>query len=281
MTLHSALKVLLICLTCLAPLVAGEMRMDLVNASIWLSNAAYCPTDSYLTHTYLGSSLGFQPSHVLVDNYTDTHGFVGVMKDKKAVFVVFRGSYTISNWISDIDGLLVYYDKCRLCFVHRGFYMAYQAVASQVLVAVADLLKRNPSYKVIVTGHSLGGALATLAAADILQHGTAPAADLQLVTFGSPRVGNEYFSSSLTASLQALRWTHAKDPVPHLPPQDQSYRHVGQEVYEDERGALRDCASTEDPSCSNQWYLTDAADHMLYNGLKIGCKFVSEGAEVV
>ena len=68
-----------------------------------------------------------------------------------------------------------------------------------------------------ITGHSLGGALATHAAAHLLSQGIN--VDM-LYTFGSPRVGDNKFSTWFDALLKntKVRVTHGRDPVPHLPP---------------------------------------------------------------
>lgn len=60
-----------------------------------------------------------------------------------------------------------------------------------------DFLKlrnANPTYEVWVTGHSLGGAMASLAASYIVASGVVPSTDVKLVTFGQPRTGNKDFA---------------------------------------------------------------------------------------
>ena len=83
------------------------------------------------------------------------------------------------------------------------------------------LLRANSKKtKVVFTGHSLGGALATLAFADFCAADPRPYIDIELVTFGSPQVGNESFSSWLTSQSQGKFSILANrgDPVVHLPP---------------------------------------------------------------
>lgn len=275
-----ALRKVLAAFIVLAALISGPAlgaaeadRMD--KTAMLLSNAAYCSSDDYLSLKFEGESAGFVPTHLLSDNYTDTRGFVGHLSEQKTIFVVFRGSTSAANWWSDLDSLLIYYhyDKCALCFVHRGFNIAQQSVQSQVLSAIEELRSRFPSYRVVVTGHSLGGALATLTAAAIARTDNVQPSDIRLVTFGQPRVGNEYFSSYLANKLPAIfRYTHLRDPVPHLPPRDHSYMHAGEERYEDENGRVKACVGPEDAQCADQWtYRQDVQDHMQYLGIKIGC----------
>jgi len=66
--------------------------------------------------------------------------------------------------------------------VHTGFQYAYNVVAATVLKQVKAQVAAYPSYKVIVTGHSLGGAVATFAAISIKS--ALPSTTLKLYTFG-------------------------------------------------------------------------------------------------
>lgn len=68
-------------------------------------------------------------------------------------------------------------------------------------------------YSVVATGHSLGAAIATLAAADLRSQGI----PVTLYTYGSPMVGNDAFATSVSKSGPTYRVTHAKDIVPMLP----------------------------------------------------------------
>ncbi len=79
-----------------------------------------------------------------------------------------------------------------------------------------------PTYYI---GHSLGGALATLAALDMQKQGN----NVQgLVTIGQPRVGNAQFAAQADKSLagKVKRLVHKTDPVPHLPPTKTQGDHV-------------------------------------------------------
>ncbi len=79
-----------------------------------------------------------------------------------------------------------------------------------------------------VTGHSLGGALATLTAYHALVHHD----DVHLYTFGCPRVANRPLAEQMDAKLQdrAYRCVHGWDIVPRIPPFF-SYHHTQQLVF--------------------------------------------------
>jgi predicted lipase len=66
----------------------------------------------------------------------------------------------------------------------------------------------------VLTGHSLGGALAQLAAVELAQQGY----NISLMTFGSPRVGDGTFANIINSLVsQNFRVTHWRDPVVHVP----------------------------------------------------------------
>jgi hypothetical protein len=99
--------------------------------------------------------------------------------------------------------------------VHAGFYDATVAIIGDIAKAVHAL---NPAgtLPVYVTGHSKGGAMASIAAY-ILQQGFG--IKLQpVVTFASPRAGDSGFLAGYQAVLQQTRYENYGDLVPLLPP---------------------------------------------------------------
>jgi triacylglycerol lipase len=128
--------------------------------------------------------------------------------------VAFRGTRpgVLADLLADADLRLVRWEGAGR--VHAGFAAALRRFES------------FPAGRVWFTGHSLGGALATLA------HARAPGAGL--VTFGAPRVGDREFAAAFPG--RAWRVVNNNDFVPRLPPPP--YRHVGRLRYFDRRGRL-------------------------------------------
>ena len=105
--------------------------------------------------------------------------------------------------------------------VHQGFNEYVQtALFSKVMPdsgktfgeMLADELVKDRSRKLYITGHSLGGAAATLAAARLADLGVAPE-QLEVITFGAPAVGNESFARHYEQYFHLTRVTMAGDPV--------------------------------------------------------------------
>ena len=96
----------------------------------------------------------------------------------------------------------------------------------------------NPAYRIVIVGHSLGGAVATLAAADLRNIDDHFRAETELYTFGSPRVANKELADFLTGQSRfSWRITHDNDVVPHLPPKILGYHHVEPEYWIPHHGA--------------------------------------------
>ncbi|RKO93014.1 Alpha/Beta hydrolase protein [Blyttiomyces helicus] len=104
-------------------------------------------------------------------------------------------------------------------------------VQSFVQQALPDAVEANPGYSVSFTRHSLGGASATLAAADAFEYlnGTVSTSDLHLITVGCPRVGDANFASYMDQAGLGDIWRSANlgDTVPKVPPMGLGYVHVG------------------------------------------------------
>jgi predicted lipase len=159
---------------------------------------------------------------------TDTHCLV--VEDADCVTIAFRGTDSLRDWITDLRfrrTVLLTKLGCE-CEVHAGFLAAY----GSILVPLTAYLKKIvvAQRPLFITGHSLGGALAVLAALELQRHGLAVA---QVYTFGQPRVGNQAFAALYNQRLkhrtQAV--TNEGDPVPLLPTLLMGYRDTGHEVF--------------------------------------------------
>lgn len=162
----------------------------------------------------------------------DIYGFTGYSEADDAIVVAFRGTVDIQNWIANIDAAQVNYQGCQGCLVHQGFYNAFQSIAAYLRKNVQSLQALFRDAKIYVTGHSLGGGLATLGALDIKEiFGRVD----QFYSFGQPRVGNELLSTFFTNSIPSrFRVIHYADIVPHLPPQTPlPYAHFSFEIWYD------------------------------------------------
>ncbi|EPE10300.1 lipase [Ophiostoma piceae UAMH 11346] len=179
---------------------------------------------------------------------TDMIGFAGYDPVKDQIVVTYRGSSSIRNWLANIQIDQVPCSKYlsaglsasigSSCKLHEGFAKAWTSLSNDTYNGVAKALAAHPSAAIVVTGHSLGGAVATIAAAELRSKGYT----VDLFTYGSPRVGNTGFVSYLSSQgpvgsvgssgTSHYRITHMDDPVPQLPPSDVlNYFHTSPEFW--------------------------------------------------
>ncbi|SPN79504.1 Class 3 lipase [Brazilian cedratvirus IHUMI] len=114
---------------------------------------------------------------------------------KKTAYLIFRGTVGEAEFALDLDYAQVpLSERVSGCpafpiMVHRGFFTAYNLIARQI----SQTLRELHVSRIYIAGHSLGGALATLATF-YQKHKYKTIA----YVYGSPRVGNVNFSSSFT-----------------------------------------------------------------------------------
>jgi len=187
---------------------------------------------------------------------TDTQ--CAILTDGTAATIVFRGSKSAENWETDFDTTLerTQFDQKVIrelivvpqekiypyasssssgALMHTGFVTAYFAVRDQI----HDYIRNSAVSSVVATGHSLGGALATLCAVDI-QYNFSDKIMIEAYTYGAPKVGNEGFQNSYNQRVpNSYRLVHGMDIVPELPRWWQGYRAVDKEFRIGQRFSVR------------------------------------------
>lgn len=119
-----------------------------------------------------------------------------------------------------------YGEPSRPVKMHEGFIKAYLSIRDEI----HEQVQNSATTQYRVTGHSLGGAIATLCAVD-LQYNFGSKAVIEAYTFGSPRVGNAAFSESYQQRVpNTWRVVNGWDAVAGLPAPWQGYRHVEETV---------------------------------------------------
>lgn len=116
--------------------------------------------------------------------------------------------------------------------VHGGFKDEVDHLWPELEQALTD--NNQPVW---FSGHSLGGAMATICAARCEKSDKLPTPD-GLYTFGSPRVGDRLYGKHV--KLPHYRWVNNNDIVTRVPPMWMGFHHHGHRVYLDRNGRLRD-----------------------------------------
>ncbi|PHU14478.1 hypothetical protein BC332_15683 [Capsicum chinense] len=231
---------------------------------------------------------GFQILDLIVDVKLCLQAYVGVAPDLNAIVIAFRGTQatSIQNWIADLfwKQLDIEYPGMENAMVHHGFYSAYHNTTLRpgVLSAVKRAKELHGHIPIMVTGHSMGGAMAAFCGLDLtVNYGSR---NVSVMTFGQPRIGNAAFASYYSKWVpNTIRVTHEHDIVPHLPPYyhyfpQKTYHHFPTEVWVHNLGfgllvytVEKVCDNSgEDPSCSRSVTGYSIKDHLWYYGVRLG-----------
>ncbi|KAL0040544.1 hypothetical protein WJX77_010258 [Trebouxia sp. C0004] len=186
------------------------------------------------------------------DPLTNTKCLVAWGQD--TVLVAFRGTANKQNAIHDLKAWLVPHNteeeaKIGYCgfgsaaAVHSGFSLSWQgalrkAVCSIVSAAVGSEGHNATKMRLLVTGHSLGGVMAVLAAYDFVD--LCPWKSVQVYTIGAPRPGNKAFADKYDAKVpDTWHVMNSRDPVPKVGKFGVMYARPGQRVILDAGGEMQ------------------------------------------
>lgn len=187
-------------------------------------------------------------------------GFVAVDHERHVVMLSFRGSTTRQDWFSDFEIYPTAYEptskqeyhelvtngkisECSNCQIHKGFYRFIETLSKDFLIKVERIFKRYPEYNLVVTGHSLGAALASICGIELKLRGFDPL----VLTFATPKIFNEPMKDWVDELFKTkeihqkyeetgeinlfrgyFRVIHLQDYIPMLPP---GYKAAGLEVF--------------------------------------------------
>ena len=168
-----------------------------------------------------------------------------VVTEMDKVIVAFRDTGSDKRWERILNMLtdaratlkkMSYLDDPELSEIkaHEGFVSEYILFREKVI----EYVDKHPDKEIHVVGHSLGGALATLASFDIA---SSLNREVNTVTFGAPRVGtNDFRNAFEKLPINLFRVVVANDPIARVPGMLIPYEHVGQLIQIDESGDMYD-----------------------------------------
>ncbi|KAM4058346.1 lipase (class 3) domain-containing protein [Hirsutella rhossiliensis] len=169
--------------------------------------------------------------------------------------------------------------------MHTGFAKGWEETSDSIKDTINKYHKLYPSFRLLATGHSLGGAVATIAAAYLRADGLS----IDVYSYGSPRVGNPEFANFVTRQPgNTYRITHGTDIVAKVPPLIFGYAHTSPEywisnvsatdgVHDYKQSDIFVCTGIANPDCNVGTSTVGRYDHSDYFGKIDGCKSTFPG----
>ncbi|PKU74783.1 uncharacterized protein LOC110097806 [Dendrobium catenatum] len=236
------------------------LDLTMMSSKIAYENAAFIK--NVVNNVWKMHFVGFYNcwNKFLNDHTTQAFIFCNKETDADLIVLAFRGTepFNANDWSTDVD--LSWLLANKLGNIHLGFLkalglqneksfllgfptnfnsttdkpIAYYTIREQL----ASLLKVHKNAKIVVTGHSLGGALAALFPALLSYHNQSNILSSLYGTFtyGQPRVGDQIFVAYVKAIIKAksYRMVYRYDVVPRIPfdaPPVALFKHFGTCVY--------------------------------------------------
>jgi triacylglycerol lipase len=198
-------------------------------------------------------ALGYLNSQI---HYIARNSNIGVVVvDERIIVIAFRGTDDLKDWLSNFNIL----PNPSAEWVHTGFKQALDSLWGEVRSIIR--LHSKPR-EIFLTGHSLGGAIATLAAVRLENEGVHVAG---LYTFGQPPVGGEKFANIVKKQgFRYYRFINHVDMVADIPA---IALHMGEERYFDCLGRLYD----RKPFCESLY------DRIMAPGIEAGSEWKTHG----
>lgn len=148
--------------------------------------------------------------HFFDDSNEGTNTQAFITHHDEIILIAVRGTLELVDFIRDTDAEQIPF-AAGAGKSHQGFYEAYDALSKLVEIYLGQF---HTGQKIIICGHSLGGAIATLLAEALRRHPNGY--DVLLYTYGSPRAGDADFVKG-AAALAHHRMVNDNDPIPSVP----------------------------------------------------------------
>ncbi|KAH9851329.1 alpha/beta-hydrolase [Lenzites betulinus] len=261
----------------------------------FFSNAVYCSTGA-VQNWQCGDSCNALPNVKVLtaggDGGSIPNYFIAHDPDADTIVVAHQGTDP-KNLLSDLNDIEIGQVAANTTILptasgdvklHDGFTETQGRTADTVLSAVQSALESTGATKVLVTGHSLGAAVASIDAM-MLKTKLNSNVSVSAVVFGLPRVGNQAWADLVDSTLGSAftHVTNQNDPVPRVPPQFLSFQQPSNEVHitavdsSGQTATAEACPGQENSNCSggNSIFDSSVTNHKgpYFHNISMGSKF--------
>lgn len=188
-------------------------------------------TNEEIVKLYGNTTIKNMFPYVMIDEKNEVELSIGIKE--KILYINFLGSVSAKDWLHNFMFWVKPYKRMeKTFFVHAGFLRIYKIARDVIHKYIFENAEKFN--KVVISGHSLGGAIATLCNEDIAylqsstQLGITEDVERICVTTGAPRVFSVFNNKFLQSRCKNIvRMVYKSDGVPSLPPVLFGYKHVG------------------------------------------------------
>eukprot|EP00803_Ostreobium_quekettii_P010560 evm.model.scf_1177.1 EVM.evm.TU.scf_1177.1 scf_1177:22060-24549(-) len=195
--------------------------------------------------------------------------------NQDTIVVSFRGTYSATNLLSDLKVWRVPHHDLRghswlgtIPLVHNGFFQTWKTLSRSLIPKLMKIMQ-SPGFdksrmRVLLTGHSMGGAISLLAACDFHRILDLRLDQISVYTLGCPRVGNHAFAIEYS-KLVPDTWhvVNSVDAIAKLPKLWFLYKHCGHKVVINRLGHLVVRPTFLEMKLTTAFFKSSVPDHLL------------------
>ncbi|XP_021964274.1 lipase [Folsomia candida] len=247
------------------PITISSYGPDIARAKkyVYLTGAAYCFDIPAWSCPYCqkAQSLGYDFHAQVYNKLANTLAFIAVNKKLKEIVVTFRGTLNMANVVIDLHHSIVSIDAGSTV-LERG-----------KMEKLGKFLQEEDDYEVVLAGHSLGAAVASVTLFRLKEEIQLPwdfptPKSYSYFGYGTPRVGNQAYADYWNGQeMQLTRVVNKADFAAHAPSSLAGYVHHGNELWIMPSGEEKVCSKTvyEDEKCANSVAsMANLPDHLQY-----------------
>jgi len=188
---------------------------------VYYAAASYADTPSDCLSKFNKNFTFGQEFHATMQFNQTAHSFVGVDSVQKQIIIAFRGTDNSFELLDEIlSGVMgMFWPDLGTVQVLSYFGEVADMLINEAVPQITQMYQMHPDHQVIVTGHSLGGSLASIVAATLVKREIVPSSAIQVYTFGEPRTGDHAYAQLFNKLIPTnYRIVHNNDLIPHSPP---------------------------------------------------------------
>jgi len=150
------------------------------------------------------------------------YAFTALDKEKKRIIVAFHSDVEIKSLAKRLwkGKPIKIKSLCKSCKTHRYFAAVNAKICPEIVASTRMIAKKHPDFEVVITGHGMGGAMASLCGYELeMSRAFTHSNRRRFITFGQPRVGNCHWARKFNQIFpEAIRVTNGADPMTRIAP---------------------------------------------------------------